>query len=466
VESREREIDILFYDVSSLQELAEFNGKKISFGNLYDLYVKRKKHLSPKLILGREEFCAMSFHPYGNDQNGWKSWEKYFSTATQLLSDHSPSKQETKVIREYVRRLPGEFKKSYVDKRFILSFVSYLFIAFKGKVFDSFNSEFNYIEDLVSFTLALHSPGKKTFSSFLCAHREPKVNEEINLLQSFIPRDKVRRALSLLFGMLSNIPGKEKRRIILLQQKPTYFATSSIFPEVTVDYFSKANICEMMNVINYQYQLIEDVVQELSGEKVKGKLVNLDNLTVRIERFLQDRFGKEWRHKDFTLDEYYSDPIVEIAVNMTLPGVKRMMPFFSNDFQKKFLLQKNEILQKNKEKALSVGGKDYAVLIEGVTEWFMLQHSMNITAKAVYETTFYYLWGKYCGTFKNLFAIGLDREHNRFQHFSWKLGYRDGQGKSNSFKLAPLYVRRNPSSKNNGNLADLSFRQFWRCDRC
>lgn len=466
MKDKEKEMDILFYDVSPSQELAEFNGKKITLVNLYDYYLERKKHLSSVLALRKEEFSTMNFHPYGNDQNGWKSWESYFSTATQLLSDHSPSKQEMKIIREYVRRLPGEFKKDYVDKRFILSFVSYLFIGFKGKAFDSFSSEFNFIGDLCNFTLALHSPGKKTFSSFLCAHREPKINERINLLQDFIPKDKVRRSLSLLFGILSNIPGEEKRKVILLQQKPTYFATSSIFPEVTVDYFSNTNTCEMMDVISYQYQLIGDVVESLSSKKVKGKLVNLDSLTIRIGKFLEERFGKEWRYKDFTLNEYYSDPIVEIAIDMTLPGIKRMMPFFSDDFQKKFLLRKGEILQKNKEKALSTSDKNLADLIEKVIEWFMLQHSMNITAKAVYETTFYYMWGRYCGIFDNLFAIGLDREHDRFQHFSWKLGYKDGKKKRDSFDLAPLYARRNSSSKNNGILSDLSFRQFWRCDRC
>lgn len=108
------------------------------------------------------------------------------------------------------------------------------------------------------------------------------------------------------------------------------------------------------------------------------------------------------------------------------------------------------------------GGPEMVSQVTQVIEWFMRQHSMTISAKAVYETTFYYLWGRYCGMYPGAFAIGFDRDHDRFQHFAWHWGCLSAVSPESLQQTVPLYARRNPGGRERGALVNLSFRQFWR----
>lgn len=192
------------------------------------------------------------------------------------------------------------------------------------------------------------------------------------------------------------------------------------------------------------------------------RVQNLDTLSYRIERYIRSRFGEEWRAIDFTDYRFENDPLIEIAINMTLPDVERMMPFFSNDFQRAFIARKDDLIEMNCVSAYQEGGPDLAERVTRSIEWFMRQHGMTISAKAVYETVFYYLWGAYCTRLGNVYAMGLDRDHARFQNFAWKLGATEGNRGEQQHQSVPLYLRRNPDGRERGTLADLSFRQFWR----
>ena len=452
---------IQFYDVSESQELAHLNGQILTLSELYGHHISNRPGW-PKPQLSFDEFNAMDFHPFGVGQGGWKSWVAYFSTSTFLLSGHTPSKDEVKIIREYIRRLPNEFKRSYLDRKFVLSFISYLFIGFKGHVQGLFHSNSNSVNDLVEFTLSLHATKRTLLTSFLCAHRDPKIDDELNLLQSSIPSKKIRRTAALVLALGHNINNEVVGNAIFLQQGVSFAATSSVFPEVTVEYLERAQAHVMLNRLRYQQQRVSETVTALPGDRVSARLVTLDVLTSRIERFLRDRYGPEWRYLDFTSYEFEEDPIVEIAIHMTLPGIERMLPFFSGDFQQTVLARKVEIIEKNQSSAFAVGGETLAVEVTKVIEWFMLQHSMTISAKAVYEVAFYYLWGKYVGRFNGTFAIGFDREHDRFQHFAWKCGAESVHDTNEVRQSVPLYARRNPGGREHGMLTDLSFRQFWR----
>lgn len=454
-------MQIQFYDVSETQELAHLNGQILTFRELYEHHATHRPYW-PTPPLDLEQFSKMEFHPYGVDRGGWKSWTNYFSTATLLLSGHTASKEEVKVIREYLRRLPNEFKRSKLEHKFVLSFVAYLFIGFKGHIHSVFTSNSNAIDSLVEFTLAICNTERTLVSSFLCAHRDPKVGEALNLLQTRIPAEKIRRSGALTLALTHNASEQIRGSVIFLQQGVSAAATSSVFPEVTVEYLENARAHEMLDRLQYQFRRVADTLASLPGDRVTARLVTLDVLTTRIERFLKDRYGAEWRYKDFSSYEFDEDPIVQIAIDMALPGVERMMPFFSGDFQQTVLARKDEIIEKNRAAALAAGGNNLADKVVQVIEWFMLQHSMTISAKAVYETTFYYLWGKYVGKFSGAFAVGLDREHDRFQHFAWECG-SDSEGRPDEiYQHVPLYARRNPSGREHGALTDLSFRQFWR----
>ena len=453
---------IYFYDVSSSQKLAHLNGHILTFGDLYDQHARNRPHW-PSLPLTKEKFAGMEFHPYGIDHDGGRLWSDFFSTACQILSGHSPSKDEMRIVRDYIRRLPNAFKKTHLDKRFTLSFVAYLFIGFKAHSQDGFNFDSNSIDSLVEFTQAVCSQNKLLFTSFLCAHRDPKSQpgEPLNLLQSRIPPEKIRCAASLVLALMQNASTSSKGKAVFLQQEASQTATSSVFPEVSVEYFLNARAYEMLERLQYQYQLVQGVLDDMSGERVVARLVSLDVLSGRIERFLRDRYGVEWRHLDFT-SSTFDDPLVEVAVYMTLPDIERMMPFFSGNFQKDFLSKETEILETNQRSALQKSGPAMVPLVTEAIKWFMRQHSMTISAKAMYETTFYYLWGRYCGLVPGAFGVGFDRDHERFQHFAWQLGARSSSGHNRLSQTIPVYARRNPSTNGKGHLVNLSFRQFWR----
>lgn len=457
-------MQIWFYDVSASQELAHLNGQFLTFDELYEHHSNRRPSW-PQLPLTQGEYSEMDFHSYGVDRGGWESWIKYFSTTCQILSGHMPSKEEVKVIREFIRRLPNEFKRNHVNQRFVLAYVSYLFIGFKGHLQMAFGHDSNALNGMLEFTLSLCAQKRVLFTSFLCAHRDPapKPGEPLNLLQSRIPQKKIRQAVSLVLAVSHNASDSTYGNAIFLQQGVSYAATSSIFPEVSVEYFSSARAYEMLNRLAYQRGLVESTLKALSGDRVKARLVSLDVLTSRIERFLRDRFGANWRQLDFKDYAYEDDPIVQVAIHMALPDVERMMPFFSGDFQQTFTAKKAEILKINQETAQQNGGPEMVSQVTKVIEWFMQQHSMTISAKAVYETTFYYLWGRYCGMYPGAFAVGFDRDHDRFQHFAWHRGCLSMMNPE-SQQTVPLYARRNPSGRERGALVDLSFRQFWRYD--
>lgn len=454
---------ICFYDVSSSQELAHLNGQILTFGDLYGQHASLRPSW-PVLALTHEQYVAMEFHPYGVDRGGWKSWMQYFTTTCQILTGHTPSKDEINVIKELIQRLPNEFKRSHVDQRFVLGFMTYLFIGFKGHPHTLFSHDSNAVSSLAEFVLSLSASKRVLFTSFLCAHRDPKPgpSEPLNLLQSRIPPEKIRQAVSLVLALAHNANESIHGNAIFLQQGVSFAATSSIFPEVSVAYFSNARVYEMLHRLKYQQELVQTTLMAMPGERVRTRLVSLDVLTRRIERFLRERYGVDWRQLDFTAQQYEDDPIVQVAVHMALPDVERMMPFFSGDFQQSFMERKAEILRINQESALEHGGPEMVLQVTQVIEWFMRQHSMTISAKAVYETTFYYLWGLYCGKYNGSFAIGFDRDHDHFQHFAWHRGFHSVAESDIQRQTVPLYARRNQSGRRHGSLADLSFRQFWR----
>lgn len=85
---------------------------------------------------------------------------------------------------------------------------------------------------------------------------------------------------------------------------------------------------------------------------------------------------------------------------------------------------------------------------------------MHPTAKALYETAFYYLWGQRSAKQKVEMAIGIDRDHNHFQHVAWGYGYHADAKKREAATL--LYARRAPEKDRGSALSDYRLRQFWR----
>jgi hypothetical protein len=299
-------------------------------------------------------------------------------------------------------------------------------------------------------------------TSVLCAHRDPKTGEELNLLQSFIPQWKVHRAAALALALIHNVRKDTRGTLLFFQQPVSQAASSSVFPEVTVEYLERGLCVEMLERLRYQYRLVSNALASMSAPRSRCRLASLDTLTRRIHAFLAARYGENWRDIEYTELRYPDDPLVEIALNMTLPDVERMMPFFADAFQQGVFARKDELVAKNCAYAREHSEPATVDTVASVIEWFVRHNRMTLTAKAMYETAFYYLWGWYSGRCGG-FGIGFDRDHDRFQHFAWHRGALDARLASDATQqCVPLYARRHPDGYEAGTLVDLSFRQFWR----
>lgn len=452
---------ICFYDVSSSQELAHLNGQQMTFGELFDHHVACRSSFQ-ELALDREKLSAMAFQPYGEGENGWKGWLMYFTTAIQLITGQTPTKDETQIAKGFVMEFSRHFKERYVDHRFVMCFLPYLFAGFKvHRTWWRFVADSNTVKDVRVFVEALFGTERVMFTSFLCAHRDPKIGPGLNLLQGNIPPEKIRRAASLLLGLTHNAKETVYGESLFLQQGPSMYASSSIFPEVSVAYFESGRAHEMISRLQYQYDLVNKTLQSVPGERVHSRLISLDMFMWRLDAFLADRYGKNWRQLNFFPYREY-DPLVEIAIKMVLPSIKRLMPFFSGNFQQSFLAKEEKLVRLNYDSAYIIGGLKQAELAGRLVQWFIRQHSMSACAKAIHEAAFYYLWGKYSCMSDKIFAVGLDRDHEEYQHAAWKLGAESNKYMFRKAPRALLYARRNPNEQTAGSLSDLSFRQFWR----
>jgi len=458
-----KDMMIHFYDVSPSQELAHLNGHVMTIVELYNYCMKLRK-VKPPLKFDENQLASMHFHPYGAGEYGWRRWSTYFQTAVQLISGHTPNKEEIQVAKGFVMKSSKHFKRRHIDHKFVMCFLPYLFIGFNSHNLPRFIENSNSVRDVRTFVETLFLSRKVLFTSFLCSHRDPqtKPGESINLLQSHIPASKVRRSAAMLFGLIHNAHDELHGKVIYLQQSASSYATSSIFPEVTVEYLEKGRAYEMLDRLRYQYSLVGQTLQSIHGDRVSAKLVPLDALSWRLESFLKKRFGPNWRQRNYHTLTESRDPIVKIGIRSVLPSIRRMMPFFSGDFQSSFLERGKEILENNRAAAFEKGGTKERQIVGSAVAQFLQQHDMNAGAKAVHEAAFYYLWGQYCGKARNVFAIGFDRDHGEYQNRAWRLGAESNKYRFGSYQTAPLYARRNPNGREHGALGDLSFRQFWR----
>lgn len=448
-------MQIIFYDVSSSQHLSRLNGQSLRLEDLYGLRVANG-HQEP-LPLAREQLCTLNFHPYGGGESGWRRWASYFSVAAFLVSGNLPNQEEVQLAKGLIMRLPREFKEQHVDHVFVMCFLPYLLSGFKLHRNDVFVPDSNAITEARTFVQELFGVERVLFTSFLCAHRDPKIDDSLNLLQSFIPEGKIKSAASIVLGLSHNAHPRLRGRAIFMQQGLSDYATSSIFPEVVLEYLQGGRVYEMIDRLRYQYELIGRILREIQGDRVNARLVTLDVLNRRLERFLAERFGSEWHMYDFT--QMQGDPLVGIAVESVLPSIKRMMPFFSEGFRARLEGIEHDLLVRNHDAAMRAGGRETAELSDRVVRRFMSKHRMSASAKAVYEASFYFLWGKYCASSEAVFAIGFDRDHEAYQHDAWTLGASVTAGMR---QTALLYARRNPNGEGHHALSSLSYRQFWR----
>ena len=447
---------IWFYDVSESHELSHLNGELITFDELLQNH-HRHRNDWPDLTLDPSKFLSFDFHPYGGGEQGWKNWGRYFSTAVQLLSGHCPAKEEVQIAKGFVMSFSRKEKEHMINKNFVLCFLPYLFIGLKIHNGNGFSEDSNRVEDVKDFVLSIWKEQRVLMSSFLCSHRDQKTGPELNLLQTSIPTWKARRSVAMLLAIMNNCQTLEKGRLALIQQGPSTNATSTVFPEITVAYIEKGNLQELLSTIKWQYEYVRKLLRSIKGGKVSLSLYSTDTMNHRLEAMMSERFGMNWRVRNFLSSEEDLDPLVQIGVDHVLPSIRRLVSFFEGDIQSRFLSRIEDLVSLNRK-----GNCQQADISESIIRKFAHNYTMNIGAKAVHEAGFYYLWGRYNGMSSKTFSIGLDRDHDVYQYLAWSLGIKSLQGSTPAGQQHLLSARRNPKELEYGILSDLSFRQFWR----
>lgn len=389
-------------------------------------------------------------------------WEKVMKTIIYCISGQIASRQEIVRGRQIIINLPRYFKKKYLDEQFVFCFLPYILIGFKTHLGDIFQSDSNKLDDMCKFIIHLFEQDSAEITSYLCAHRgfAPKGS---HVLIDSIRKDRVKRTLNLQKGILANVPSLKHRKICWYQQFSTAMASSNMFPEMFIQYLESGRVPELLLILEKQVTELKKCLKDTTG-LFDIKLLNLDSVTSKTCSFLDSRYGTDWRTAKFTKETYDGSSLIKIALEQVTPEIKRLTPFYGDSLSENFLLTRQEHLKNNLKKAeeLEKSGSYYGITLRTLKaiDWFYYNQVMHISAKALYEAAFFYIWGKNAGLNFNRISIGIDRDHSEYQNSAWEIGYQD----ENQEKMPAMiiYARRVEGEIPGNSLEKISFRQFWR----
>jgi hypothetical protein len=350
----------------------------------------------------------------------------------------------------------------------VFGLLPYILVGMKTHIDGSFQEGSNRAEDIAAFLVNLLNLSDVQIESYLCAHRGHSAGG-LHVLLTSTHEVKIRKAINLQLGILANVQNLKHRKILWYQQGPTAKASSNMFPEMFLEYLHSGKIPDMLSLLEEHFKEVDLLLVDSSTDTgIDAHLCNLDVHTAHVYRYLGENYGTDWRLNDYgSIDVSRKDVLAEIALDSTLPEVRRFMPFFDKPNKLK-VEGRQELMSKNMARArmLDSGNQEnLARRTASAIDWFFYDQTMHISAKALYETVFFYLWGFETATHKERCPIGVSRDHAEFQHDAWALGYLDackneldGLVSANSV----LYMRRTTKEKIGGALKDTSFRQFWR----
>jgi hypothetical protein len=390
-----------------------------------------------------------------------KKWEDYMMLLVWVISGKEATRQEILRGRQILLSLPSWFKKSVDMKQVSFGLLPYLLIGFKSHLEDRFLSDSNKVSDVSEFVLSLYSTPGQVFESFLCAHREKDTIKKFCLVED-VYHSRAFIALNLSKALLVNNPWGVSYKINWFQQGATESACLNMFPEMFLRYLSSGEIPELLQKLNtHQNQINDLMVEGLDG--VNSSLNGSDARSNAVLSFLSDRYGVSWKSLDFSSPNFEDDHLVQIALADALSGVLRLTPFYSNHtLYRECLEMKKCYVLLNLNKAEEINSSFSKDLICSVIEKFYETQEMHPTAKALYEVTFYYLWGLQAAT-NSIFSVGIDRDHSEFQYKAWNHGFNLISKVKESARYSSLiYARRGIEGKNTSLLKDFSVRQFWR----
>src|SRR3989338_4450299 len=451
---------IAFFDVSIAQDFGTVsNGSIVGVNDLIKTKLTQQQGLLGDTGLLS---CIESFDVSGVEKPTY--WEKAVSTVIYCLSGQIPDRQEVLRGRQIVYQLPRWFKKKHLNEQFILSFLPYVLIGFKTHMEDSFQSDSNRIHDICKFITHVYERQDVEMISYLCAHRGVSTPGSHVLIDA-VHQQKAKKTLNLQKAILANIFGLKNRKICWCQQGPTTMASSNMFPEMFIQYLVAGTIPDLILLLVKHFSDTDSLLRGDASELIETRIVNLDVFTSRTCAFLESEYGTDWRITNFE-SGVTKTPLVEIALDQIIPEIKRLIPFYGSSLADDFLGTQQVYLKKNLLRAQAIEGErmvtDIVLKTEKAIDWFYYNQLMHITAKALYEAAFYYIWGQPTVSQKGRIAIGIDRDHAEYQSLVWNMGYCDGALEKDALSTTILYARRTEPENPKGALRDISFRQFWR----
>lgn len=447
---------IRYFNLSNTPPSAK-SGKALDVDELIQLALSERPKV-PEEILDLQHLTESEVDPRGLQRP--TKWEGFMTLLVWALSNRVPSRQDVLRGRQLLMSLPKNIKRSDQLKKLTFSFLPYLLTGFKSHVENRFQADSNSVGVMVTFVHKLSAGNTPVFESFLCAHRGKGGAERFYLVED-IHKPQAKKALNLMKGLLANNPWSGNGSIQWFQQGPTSFASLNMFPEMFLRYLESGEIADLLTRLDRHFTQVTQIDSTpMSG--ISFQLNDLDTRSHQVLRFMSEMYGQNWRHTDYTSSRFVNDPIVQVALTYTQPLMLRQMPFYkSPEVYKNFLQRKRQLILRNQNAEASSLIKPN--LVEASIERFYEMQNMQLGAKALYETVFYYFWGMTAQK-TGAFSIGIDRDHDRFQHEAWALGsqsiHNTPQNEPTANSL--LYARRNAEKKDSGLLRDFSIRQFWR----
>lgn len=396
--------------------------------------------------------------PLGVEKSG--RWENLMSVIIYCLCGKLPLRQEVLRGRQIMMALPKHLRVKEEAEKIAFSLLPYILVGFKTHIEDQFQADSNIVADVALFIEHLYDDLDPVATSFLCAHRGKSATEKHILIDS-VQIQKAQVALNMIKGVLANDPWAKTRSIRWYQQGPTEWASLNMFPEMFLKYLTSGRISHLLTLLGRHFSKLEDMMRMAEPNQIQTTLFELDPVTLEVLSFLAERYGASWRSTDFSSARVAKDELVSLALDVTLSEVVRQMPFYSSVHTgQEYVDKKASLIAKNIELSQD-SSSEQADLVRRVVERFFQAQVMHPTAKAVYETAFYYLWGKRSVARKGELAMGIDRDHHNFQYTAWKQGYCDGR-EMDAPSIPLLYARRTAEDSEGPALKDYCIRQFWR----
>ena len=263
--------------------------------------------------------------PAGKTNRGWRDWFKSLETIIWALTGVSPNKHELVLAREMMKLLPKEFRDKYVDREFILNFLAYVVIGFKFHGTSYIHEEANSIHSGANFILHTYARDNFLGYSFLCSHRAPQDTHPYSLATT-INAEKAERVLNLKLALAHNCIGMRSAEFRIYQQNASSNLSASLFPEVVVNYIRRHSVHELVGLIEKHTMFMTDLLKRKSDKLCTFTLLPLDDFNSLVKSRLVELHGHSWHALTDTSESEYDE--VALAHEITLPAVKRLMPYY------------------------------------------------------------------------------------------------------------------------------------------